>query len=195
MPSIPTFPERSDYAHVLWLESVRHLQDCYVLHAAARFPASISSAMKATEIAVKSLLVLDGAMAWWERLHGTHTPFTDIERNPILKRHYVALEGHDPDLPGRVKELERLAPSRPGSAGYDLLGDRTKQEANPEYPFFTAKSDPATQTITAELLRPASFFDASASLDYCRVAHRFLSAIAAQYPEIAAWSVDLPPIP
>jgi hypothetical protein len=46
-----------------------------------RYAAAITSAMKAAELGVKAVLILDGSMGWWEKMQQTHTPLDDMRHH------------------------------------------------------------------------------------------------------------------
>jgi HEPN domain-containing protein len=150
---LPIFPDNQAWARALLEEGLRHLEDARVLHLSGRYPAAIASSMKAAELGLKTVLILDGALGWWERIHSTHTPLADISGHQILRRHFERLVGYRPTLPADVRELEALVPSRPGSGGFQV-----RIEDNPEYPFFTVTRDPATGDLVPELHSPAAYF-------------------------------------
>lgn len=194
-PGLPTFPAPEGYARALFEEALRHLEDARVLHHAARYPASLSSSMKAAELAVKSVLVLDGALGWWERLHLTHSPVTDITNHTLLRRHYDLLESYRAGLPGDVIQLEAFAPERPGAARFvaGVAGAGiARVETNPEYPFIEAGVDPATRAPIARLHRPTTFFGEPESRRCFGIARDLISALQSVYAEVAAWSLAAP---
>lgn len=188
-PQQPIFPDAATWSRALFVEAVRHLEDASVLHAAARYAGSLASTLKAAELGLKSVVVLDGAMGWWEKLHTTHTPFADISGHPILRRHAELLQGHSPTLPGLLRELEALAPGRPGADSFQIA-----VEANPEYPFFSADSDPHTRTLIPAVHSPAHYFGEVASRRYFNVARNLLTALQTLYPAVGAWAVPLPAV-
>src|SRR5207244_342536 len=112
---LPFFPSTDDWARALFREAARHLDDARTLHLAARHAAAIASTLKAAELGLKSVLVLDGALGWWDRLHTTHTPLGDISGHQILRRHADRLQAHQTTLPARIRDLEALAPGRSGA--------------------------------------------------------------------------------
>ncbi len=58
------FPREGQMAEAFYREAARHLQDARVLHRSQRHPGSITSAMKAVELGLKSVLIIDGATGW-----------------------------------------------------------------------------------------------------------------------------------
>jgi hypothetical protein len=147
--------------------------------------------MKAAELGIKSALILDNAMGWWEKLLAVHDPLTTIENTgrPILTRHYVAINNAAPALVVRIKALESLAPRSQAAGRFDR---DTAGVANPEYPFFTASVNP-DKSIATELNRPETFFDRQASLDHYDSARSLLELLPTLYADIATWAVPLPP--
>jgi hypothetical protein len=194
-PPLPVFPEDAEWARALFAEAARHLGDARLLHGAGRYAAAIASAQKAAELGLKSVLVLDGAPGWWEKLHTTHTPLSDISGHALLKRHEERLKGYNPTLPSKAKELEALAPSRPGAASFSAragANSSAQTEANPEYPFFSADPDPNTQLLTPAIHSPADYFGEAASRNYFGTAYSLLTALQTLYSAVAAWGVVLP---
>jgi hypothetical protein len=80
----PSFPHSSILARTFFEEGIRHLEDAHILHKSQRYPAAIASAMKAAEFGVKSVIILDGAMGWWDKMFTTHSPLSDINALPFL---------------------------------------------------------------------------------------------------------------
>lgn len=190
----PEFPDRISLAQALCQEGLRHLEDARVLHNAVRFPASIASSAKAAELVLKSVLVLDGAMGWWDKALSTHTPLSDIENYLVLRRHFTELQAYNPTLPADVKFLEKLTPSRSTAKGGG--GNQPQQfnqlEENPEYPFLFYGLDPAAGTDTTQLRLPSQHFATTDSKKCYSIAHALTSAVMAQYPDIAAWKFSVP---
>jgi hypothetical protein len=69
----PRFPDGDTLALAFFEEGIRHLEDARILHEGACYPAAISSAMKAAEFGVKSVIILGGAMGWWDKVFTTQT--------------------------------------------------------------------------------------------------------------------------
>lgn len=84
----PAFPRAEEYARCFFAEAVRHLVDASVQHRAGRYPAAITSSMKAAEMAIKAVLILEGSLGWWDRLQATHQPLTDVRQHPVHKYHF-----------------------------------------------------------------------------------------------------------
>lgn len=185
---LPLFPSQEEWARSLFEEGARHLKDAWTLHTAARHAASIASAAKAAELGVKAVLVLDGAMGWFDALLTSHAPLTNIKGHRALRRHYEQLHRYDQNLARQVEELEQLAPGKPGAGSFE-----EGREQNPEYPFVAVSVD-STGTRLSRLHRPELYFDAGRSQECYGVARHFLMALQDLYPEVAAWSVALPPI-
>jgi hypothetical protein len=183
----PTFPSQEEFARTLLVEALRHLEDARVLHHAARLPASVTSAMKAAEIGSKSVLILDGAMGWWEKLLSTHAPLNEIAGHPVLRRHHSTLAQYDAKLLGDAKEMERLAPTRPGAGAFEI-----RAEANPEYPFPSVEEDASSGMLRVRLHEPAQHFTEADSRHSYGVARDLLAAFQALYPGIQAWGFTLP---
>ncbi len=58
------FPSNDEVAHAYFSEAARHLQDARTLHDGARPAGSVTSAMKAVELSLKSLLILHSIRGW-----------------------------------------------------------------------------------------------------------------------------------
>lgn len=133
------FPDKNALARALFEEGIRHLDDACILHIGQRYPAAIASAMKAAELGVKTIVVLDGALGWWDKIFMTHSPITEIKPVPFFQHHIKTLESYvrtsgsqRQTLIGDVMEMEGLAPTRPGAQRYEV-----EREKNPEYPFLS----------------------------------------------------------
>lgn len=110
----PQFPNADALAQTFFEEGIRHLQDAHILYEARRFPAVIASAMKAAEFGVKTIIILGGAMGWWDKVFTTHSPLSDIDNNIALQYHVVTLANYNRTLINDVKAMEKLSPGRPG---------------------------------------------------------------------------------
>jgi hypothetical protein len=187
-PASPVaFPQHQDLARKFFGEAVRHLGDARVLHRAKRYPGSIASSMKAAELGLKSVLIVDGSLGWWDRLQQTHKPLDEIRTHDVLKYHYQTLEQHNPALITAVAALEKLAPSRPDAKSFSL-----ETQANAEYPFFYLQPSAVGGPPTAHLVGPGEFFTDLDSLDHYRTAYELLTTYRALYSQIAAWKHHLP---
>ncbi len=181
------FPDKDALARVLFEEGIRHLEDARVLHEARRYAAAIASAMKAAELGIKTVIVLDGALGWWDKTFTTHSPLTDIKALPIFRHHIVMLEEYRNTLIREVVEMESLAPTRPGAKAFDI-----ELEKNPEYPFLSYKVDPATGSGGFRLDAPSSYFAEADSQKYFNTAQDLLNAVATKYPAVSQWKLPLP---
>lgn len=183
------FPDSSALGRVFFEEGVRHLEDARILHEAARYPAAIASAMKAAELTIKSVVILGGALGWWDKIFTTHSPLSAISDSrtfPYFQHHIVALSRTDKTLVAEIKKMEKLAPLSP-SGPYSL-----DDQKNPEYPFLSYQ--PATEDALAEfrLNKPSTHFTQSESQAYYNTAQDLLTAAAAQYPVVGGWGLVLP---
>ncbi len=185
--AMPQFPTAQEWARSLFEEAARHLQDARVLHLAQRYPASTASAMKAAELGLKSHLVLEGALGWWEGIHTTHTPWKTASTHPVLGPALRSLERHHPTLPVRIQDLELLAPSKPGSGKF-----QQQEEANPEYPFVSVDPTGGPASNQAIITCPSVYLMEGDSIEYYTTARDVLAAMLTLSPEIGAWSVSLP---
>jgi len=185
-PPRPEFPSGGVLARVFFEEGIRHLEDANALHQACRFPAAIASAMKAAELGVKAMIILNGAMGWWDKVFMTHSPLGDISSLLIFRHHVVALTGYKRTLVADVIDMERLAPARPGGA-YDI-----NEQKNPEYPFLSYHPNPAEDSGAFRLGRPSTHFVQSDSTKYYNTAQDLLTAVASQYVTIGGWGLALP---
>jgi HEPN domain-containing protein len=60
LPLPVSFPSPDALAQEFFAEAVRHLGDARVLHRARRYPGAITASMKAVELAIKAVLIVDG---------------------------------------------------------------------------------------------------------------------------------------
>lgn len=181
------FPDADAFARAFFEEGVRHLSDARVLHQKSRHASSVTSSMKAAELGIKSVLILEGAMGVYEKVFNTHKPLTEIEKHPLLKRLNPLLEAHRADLSLNVREMESLEPTQFGKGNYDPAAG----EANTEYPFLVKTLDASGNTV-ARLQSPQTYFDNAQSLRYYRLAHELLVALPLLYPDMKKWRVSLP---
>jgi AbiV len=186
-PPPPAFPPAGEYARKFFGEAVRHLEDASILHSARRYPAAISCSMKAVELAIKAVLILEGSLGWWEKLQQTHQPLTDIEKHPVHKYHFEGLQRHSPSLVADVKAIEKLAPARPGAGPLTL-----ETQANTEYPFFYVAPTSAGGPDSAHLVGPSEYFTETESESHYRTAHELLTAYRGLYAAVTAWGFALP---
>ena len=184
----PEFPTGETLARSFFDESIRHLEDAMTLYQAQRHPAAIASALKAAEFGIKSVIVLDGAMGWWNEIFVTHTPLTNIDnaQKPFFQHHIIAIGNHNPTLVRAVKEMEKLVPAKPGGT-YD-----TESQQNPEYPFLIYRTGSAAQSSGFRLVKPSAHFGEADSRKYCNIAQDLLTAITTQYAVIGGWALTLP---
>lgn len=186
----PEFPADGLLARCFFEEGIRHLEDAQILHGAQRFPGAIASAMKAAEFGIKTVVVLDGAMGWWEKIFLTHSPLSDIDRpdKPFFQHHIETLNDYEgpsttkKTLVTLVKAMENLVPARPGGS-YDI-----EAQQNPEYPFLSF--DVASSTFV--LVKPSTHFREDDSRKYCNTAQDLLTAITTQYVTVGGWALTLP---
>lgn len=178
----PEFPTGEVLACSFFEESVRHLEDARTLHQAQRHPAAIASALKAAEFGVKAVIILDGAMGWWDGIFATHTPLSAIEQKPFFRHHIIAIGDHNPTLVRAVKEMEKLVPTKPGGS-YDI-----ESQQNPEYPFLSY--EPSSNIFA--LVKPSAHFGQADSRKYYNTAQDLLTAIATQYATIGGWGLTIP---
>ena len=170
----PEFPADGLLARCFFEEGIRHLEDAKILHGAQRFPGAIASAMKAAEFGIKTVVVLDGAMGWWEKIFFQHhiEALNDYEGPSTTKKTLVTL----------VKAMENLAPARPGGS-YDI-----EAQQNPEYPFLSF--DVASSTFV--LVKPSTHFRGDDSRKYGNTAQDLLTAITTQYVTVSGWGLTIP---
>lgn len=187
-PPHPQFPDSDALARAFFEEGIRHLEDAHILHEAGRYPAAITSAMKAAEFGMKSVIILSGAMGWWDKIFTTHSPLSDIDsRNlPFFQPHITTLTSYSGTLITDVKVMEKLSPAKPGGS-YDM-----ESQQNPEYPFLSYHPDPATGSGEFRLSKPSTHFGEADSKRHYNTAQDLLTAIAAQYATIGSWGLALP---
>lgn len=187
LPSSPHFPDKDVLARVMFEEGIRHLEDARFLHEARRYAAAIASTTKAAELGMKTVIILDGALGWWDKTFTTHSPLTDVKGLPIFRHHVVMLEEYRSTLIREVVELEGLAPTRPGAKAFDI-----ELERNPEYPFLSYKVDPATGAGEFRLDAPSSYFVEAESQKYFNTAQELLNAVTIKYITVGQWTLSLP---
>ncbi len=180
------FPRESEMAEAFFREAARHLQDARILQRNKRHPGSITSAMKAVELGLKSLLFLHGARGWLDPALQTHNVFAELNKTPLLTQSLLdALSNQDAQLPSDIELLEQLIPFKP-----DIKKLEISQAANTEYPFFAfLTGNPPTATL--QLYTPESYYSAANSQKHFQTAHRVLSALQQLSPEVRAWKIRL----
>ncbi len=181
-----SFPSTEQFAHAFYGEAARHLEDARILQEASRTAAAITSAMKASELGVKTVLLLDNAAGYYEKVYATHKPLTEIANHIILKRIPAEIDKGRKGLAFDIGQLEQLEPKKPGTEKFGVA------EANTEYPFLMMAGDATVKY--AVLNTPTAYFPPADALKYYRLGHELLTVLAAIYPVIAAWSITLPPI-
>jgi hypothetical protein len=187
--TLPSFPDTEEIAKAFFEEAIRHLEDALILHRKQRHPASITSSMKAAELGLKALFILDGAMGWWPKAQDTHTPWNDASKVAILKRHQDILKAQLPTLEADITALEKLSPGKP-----NLNADGPDEQANTEYPFPSFDKDRSTGLYMASMHRPDLFFDRATSEVHYTTAHKLLVTLRIHYPTIASWRISRPRI-
>ena len=118
-------------AEAFFREAARHLQDARIFYQNRRHPCSITSAMKAVELGLKSALLLHGATGWLDAALQTHKVFAEINKTPLLTQGFLtALSNYDAALPSDIELLEELTPFKP-----DIKKLEMSHAANTEYLF------------------------------------------------------------
>jgi len=180
------FPKEAEMAEAFFREAARHLQDARILHRSGRHPASVTSAMKAVELGLKSILLLYGATGWLSSALQTHKVFGELKKTvPLTQKLMNALSNYDTSLPSDIELLEELTPFKP-----DVKKLEMSDAANTEYPFF-ALVPGSRSTSTFQLYEPETYYSSANSQKHFRTAHRLLSALQALSPEIKAWKIRL----
>jgi len=187
MSSVDGFPAKEPFARAFFQEATRHLEDAQILHKAARYPASITSSMKAAELGVKTILILDGALGWWDKLMTTHKPVEDITAHQILRHNLDKLNAKRPKIDVAVRKLEQLIPNQPGKQNF--VKDN---EANPEYPFVSAENDRLTGRDFIKTEEPRLYFTEARSKELYGIAREVFVAVQAAYPPVTEWQIVLP---
>ncbi len=182
----PPFPEGDALAQAFFGEGLRHLEDAQILHKAGRYPAAIASAMKAAELGVKSIIILGGAMGWWDRVFTTHSPLGDISGLPIFEHHIQTITAYNGTLVSDVMVMEKLAPAKPGGS-YDI-----GSQQNPEYPFLSYQRALGTNPGEFRLNKPSMHFGEADSRRYYNTAQDLLTAVATQYATVSGWVLAIP---
>ncbi len=178
--SVP-LPGDSEMARAYFSEAIRHLQDARILHEAGRYAGAITSAMKAAELGLKSVLILYGVRGWHDLL--THRVIATVKSISILDDLMDALKSQYPSIVLEVEELERLVPDRQNLSKLALADAQ-----NTEYPFFAEEFN---LSRNYRLYLPEIHFDEAKSVTSFRTALRLLSAIQAISPEVSAWGLML----
>ena len=142
--------------------------------------------MKASELDLKAVFILDNCVGYYDKVYATHKPLTDAATHPILNRVPLEIEARRKGLNSEIRRLEQLEPTQFGKKGFD------PEEANTEYPFLLLAV--AMGVDYATLKSPAAYFTAAESLRLYRIAHELLTLLPTLYPAIAAWSLALPPV-
>jgi len=190
-PPHPEFPSSEVLARSFFEEGIRHLEDARALHQTQRFPATIASALKAAEFGVKAVIILDGAMGWWDGIFATHTPLSTVDNQrdkPFFQHHITALNNYEGPLIKKntlvtlVKAMEKLVPTKPGGS-YDI-----ESQQNPEYPFLSY--EPSSSMFA--LVKPSTHFGEADSKKYYNTAQSLLTALTTQYAIIGGWGLSLP---
>ena len=183
------FPKQTDYARTLFEEAVRHFHDSKILHENHRYAASITSASKAVEMSLKSLLMLDAATTLIPNLFQTHRVYQNIlyEYKVYKTTHDAMLDAYDTGLRSSILELEGLTPDKP-----DPKDTNRNKAINTEYPFFVAEINKENKTIEATALHaPGTFFNESDSARHLDTAKRLLAALQAIYSDIQQWNINI----
>jgi hypothetical protein len=182
----PEFPTSEPLARSFLEEGIRHLEDARVLHQAQRYPATIASALKAAEFGVKAVIILDGAMGWWDGIFATHTPLSNIDnpQKPFFQHHITIINNFNNrgTLVRDVKEMEKLVPTKPRGP-YDI-----ESQKNPEYPFLSYEPNSGMFA----LVKPSIHFGEADSKKYYNTAQNLLTAVVAQYIIIGGWDSAIP---
>ncbi len=182
----PQFPDADALSRAFFEEGIRHLEDARILHEARRYPAAIASSMKAAEFGVKAVIILGGAMGWWDKIFTTHTPLSHINNLAMFSHHIQAITAYSRTLVSDVKKMEGLSPAKPGGS-FDI-----SSEQNPEYPFLSYHPNPATNSGEFRLGKPSTHFAEADSRGYFNTAQDLLTAVVVQYPAVGSWGLVLP---
>lgn len=183
--ALPIFPGTEDFAQAFYTEAARHLLDAKVLHEAGRVAAAFTSLMKAAELGVKAVFILENAVNFYEKVYLTHKPLTDAVTHPLLKRIPATIENYRRGLLFEIQKLEQMEPTQFGKKHYG------PEEANAEYPFLMSGKDAAGNAI-AELKLPGDYFTSAQSLAGYQSVCELLEALPVLYPIMATWAVPLP---
>ncbi|GAB4451784.1 MAG: hypothetical protein OHK0029_01570 [Armatimonadaceae bacterium] len=151
------YPSANETAIALFDEAVRHLTDARILFDQGRYPAAITSAHKAQELAVKAALVLENAMGFWEKLFKTHKPLTEISASPALNILNNMLNARRRGLAAEAQALEKFEPK--------------EFTTNTEYPFHP----PAI--VPVSWVSPADEFAENDARRWFNVAHEVVEEI------------------
>ena len=184
MPVAPVFsvplPRDSELAHAYFSEAIRHLKDARILHEADRYAAAITSTMKATELGLKSLLILYGIRGWHDL--NKHNVMAVAKSISVLDSLLNALKSQYRTVVSDIEEMERLVPDK-----QTLLKLTLADAQNTEYPFFAEEPGLAH---SYRLYLPEAYFDEVSSRKYFRTAFQLLTAIQSISPEVAAWGLS-----
>jgi len=121
--------------------------------------------MKSAELALKSALILEGAIGLYEKIFNTHKPLTDIKNHPLLGHIHHNLGQYRKKLPQNIEEVELLEPTL-----YTKVSPNPTNKANTTYPFLTLGQDTSGRKF-ARLVSPQSRFLEADSRKYYRFAH------------------------
>ena len=182
----PQFPNADALARAFFEEGIRHLEDAQILHAAHRYPAAIASAMKAAEFGIKTIIILGGAMGWWDKVFTTHRPLDEMNKLPVFEHHIQAITAYNGTLVSDVRVMEGLSPGKPGGR-FDI-----DAEQNPEYPFLSYQEASAASSGEFRLNKPSTHFGEADSKKYYNTAQDLLTALTVQYAAVGIWGVAVP---
>ncbi|HEY3330702.1 MAG TPA: hypothetical protein VGK19_11810 [Capsulimonadaceae bacterium] len=157
------------------------------MHANHRFAAAITSSAKAVELAIKTSILLNNSMGWWDKVFSTHKPLDDIANHAVLKGIIPIVDAQDGSLRSAIIAIERLAPSAPGKNQFASDG-----EENTEYPYLGL--DNSADPTTLKIFHPGEKFGLADSEKHLQTARRTLVAIAGGYKEVADWALKIPPL-
>ena len=186
--SLLGLPDDNRLANAYFKEATRHLEDARLLHDGSRYAGAITSSMKAIELGLKSLLILEGTRSWVDL--NKHEVFTKIIADQHLFRKIQdAIVTQDPTLIGEIRAIEKLVPQKQelGKLEIDVA-------TNTEYPFFARNATPPPDF---DLYFPGTYFSETMSKRHFKTARRLLVTLQTISTFINAWSIaicsDLPP--
>ena len=180
--SLLDFPDDNRLARAYFIEANRHLEDAFLLHTSGRYAGSLTSTLKAIELCLKSILILEGARSWVDL--NQHEIFTKIiSDRPLFGKLQHAINTYDSALPGEIKAIEKLVPQKQEISKLEL-----DVATNTECPFFARTAAPPPDY---DYFFPAVIFlNPQASKIFNRLLH-LLTALQAISPRIASWSITL----
>lgn len=176
------YPSSGDLSKAFYMEAIRHLEDAAVLLDNLRYAASITSSMKAAELAVKAAAIKANAFGFWSDLFKKHNPVTAMDSHTILKGLVDEINGSVPLLSGRIKEMEKLEPKE--------MKAGQSEEINTEYPFLRAQTGGRRRAAIIE--SPQAYFGETDAITHYSSARDLIDLLPRLRRSMSSWRSPLP---